>query len=122
MVEVPRDDPIQLPLSVLAPFNGGPTHICPRVLIQPLLAEHREEGREKRGSEARVEDGLDLDHSAGRAGPLREGGRVISECSIVDLVDENTGQGSSLFARVGLELRLDVEDEGRSDGGEQTGL
>ena len=53
---------------------------------------------------------------------MREGGRVISECSIVDLVDENTEEGDSLLARVGLELRLDTEDESRSDCREQTGL
>ena len=51
-----------------------------------------------------------------------EGGSVVPERGVVDLVDENTEEGGSLSTGVRLELRLDVDDEGRSDGREQTGL
>ena len=70
MVEVPRDNPVEFALPVLATLDGGPSHVSRRVSIQPLLAEHRDEGGEKRGSETRVQDGLDLDYGFGRAGPL----------------------------------------------------
>ena len=122
MVEVPRDDPIQFPLSILATFDGGSSHISRRISVQPLLAKHRQEGREKGSSETRVQDGLDLDDRGRRTRPLWEGGSVVSEGGIVDLVDEDTEEGGGLVTRVRLELGLDVEDEGGRDGGEQTSL
>ena len=87
MVEVPRDDPIQFPLSILAAFDGSPPHVGRRISVQPLFAEHCKEGREKGSGETGVEDGLDLDYRVRRACPLREGGSVVSECGVVDLVD-----------------------------------
>ena len=33
MVEVPRDDPIQFPLSILAAFDGSPPHVRRRVSV-----------------------------------------------------------------------------------------
>ena len=122
MVEVPRDDPIQFPLSSLATFDGGSSHISRRISVQPLFAEHCKEGREKCSGATGIEHGLDLDYRVGRACPLREGGSVISEGGIVDLVDEDAEECSSLITRVGLELRLDVEAKGRGYGGEQTSL
>ena len=53
----------------------------------------------------------------GRTGPLWEGGTVVPEGGVVDLVDENA-EGGSLVTRVGLELILDVEDESGGDSGE----
>ena len=47
---------------------------------------------------------------------------VVSEGSVVDLVDKDTKKSDSLITHVRLELRLDVEDEGRGDGGEQASL
>lgn len=49
-------------------------------------------------------------------------GNIVSEGVVVDLVDENAEERGSLLARVRLELRLNAEDESRSDGGKQTGL
>ena len=122
MVEVPCDDPVELALTILAALNCSPSHIRRRVSVQPLFAKHREEGGEKCGGETRVKDGLGLDDRVRRACPLWESGGVVSEGGIVDLVDENTEESSSLTTRVGLELGLDVDDESRSDGGEQASL
>ena len=63
-----------------------------------------------------------MNYRVGRAGPLWEGGGVISECGVVDLVDKDAEESDGLITRVGLELRLDVEDEGRGYCGEQTSL
>ena len=63
-----------------------------------------------------------MDDGLGRTGPLWEGRRIIPECGVVDLVDEDTEESGSLVARVRLELRLDVDDKCGSDGREQTGL
>ena len=51
----------------------------------------------------------------------REGGSVVSK-GVVDDVDEDTEESSGLIARVGLELRLDVDDKGRSDDRKQISL
>ena len=107
---------------MLAAFDSGPSHVGRRVSVQPLLAEHREEGGEKGSSETRVQDSLDLDDRVWGTGPLREAWRVVSERGVVDLGDEDTEEGDSLITRVGLELRLDIEDESGGDSGEQTGL
>ena len=48
-----------------------------------------------------------------RAGPLGNGGGVITKGGVVNLVDEDSEEGSSLFTCVRLELGLDIEDEGR---------
>ena len=118
MVEIPSDDPVELALSILAAFYGRPSHVGRRISVQPLFAEHCKEGREKGSGETGVEDGLDLDYRVRRAGPLCEGGSVVSAGGIVDLVDEDTEESGSLVTRVGLELRLDIKDESRCDGGE----
>ena len=47
VVEVPHDHPVQFSLSVLAALDRGPSHVCRIVTVQPLLAEHRQEGREE---------------------------------------------------------------------------
>ena len=65
---------------------------------------------------------MDLDYRVGRACPLWKGGSVVSEGGVVDLVDKDVEESNGLITRVGLELRLDVEDEGRGYGGEQTSL
>ena len=51
-----------------------------------------------------------------------EGGRVVSERGVVDLVDEDAEEGGSLIAGVRLELGLNIEDKSGGDGGEQTSL
>jgi len=44
MVKVPGNDPFQLPLAILAAFYYTPPHAGRCISIQPLLAQHREEG------------------------------------------------------------------------------
>ena len=39
----------------------------------------------------------------------------MSKCSVVDLVDKNAEESSGLVAGIGLELRVDVDDEGGGD-------
>ena len=46
----------------------------------------------------------------------------MSKCSVVDLVDKNAEESSGLVAGIGLELRVDVDDEGGSDRRKQTRL
>jgi hypothetical protein len=53
---------------------------------------------------------------------LGERGGVVSECSVVDLVNENTQESDGLVVGIGLELRVDFDDECRGDRGEKTRL
>ena len=41
---------------------------------------------------------------------------------VVHLVEHDPGESGGLIGRVWLELRVDLDDEGRGDGGEQTSL
>ena len=66
---------------------------------------------------------LDLDnHARGSSPGLWDDGNGVAEGGIVHLVNEDTEEGGSLFVRIGLELGVDLDDEGGSDGGEQTSL
>jgi len=49
-----------------------------------------------------------------RARPLWDGGGVITKGSIIHLVNKDMEEGSCLFILVWLELRMDLDDEGRS--------
>ena len=57
-----------------------------------------------------------------RAGPLGDGGSVVAKGGVVNLVDQDPEEGGGLVIRVRLEFRLDINDERRGDGGEQTSL
>ena len=54
IVKTPGGGAIQLPLAILAAFYGSPSHASRCVSVQPLFAEHCEEGRKKRSGEAGV--------------------------------------------------------------------
>ena len=51
-----------------------------------------------------------------------EGGNGVSEGGVVDLVNQDAKEDRSLVVRIGLQLRVDLDDEGRGHSGEQTGL
>ena len=58
-----------------------------------------------------------MDHRAERPGPLWEGGNVVSESGAINLVNEDAKEGGGIDVRVGLQLRIDVDDEGRGNCG-----
>ena len=51
-----------------------------------------------------------------------DGRDVIAESGVVHIVEDDTEESSGLLVWVRLELGVDLDDEGGSDGGEQTGL
>ena len=114
--EVPRDNAIVLSLSVLSALDGRPSHAGQVISVQPLFAEHRQEGRKEGDGETGEQDDLNMNNRAGRTNPLWEGGNVVSESGVVDLVNENTEQSGRLVVGVGLELRIDFDYECGSDG------
>ena len=122
MVKIPRHDTIEFALSVLAALDGRPTNVDRRVSVQPLLAEHRQEGGEQRSGETREEDYLNLYDRVCGTSPLWGGGNIIAEGGVVDLVNQDTEESGCLFVRVWLELGVDLDDERGSDGRKETSL
>ena len=55
-------------------------------------------------------------HRARGPSPLWERRNVASEGGVVDLVNEDLEEGGGVGVRVGLQLRIDLDDEGRSNG------
>jgi len=58
----------------------------------------------------------------GGTSPLGNGRRVGTKGGIINLVDKDSEESGGLLTRVGLELRLDIEDKCGSDRREQTSL
>jgi len=56
------------------------------------------------------------------ASPLGERGSITAKHSVVHLVQHDSEESGGLIVWVWLKLRMDLDDEGASDGGEQTGL
>ena len=88
-----------------------------------MLAQHSDECGEHGYYETRVHETGHGDDLArwiflgwwdGR-GLTRDGGLIESE-------EDRAEEGGGLLVRIGLEVRMDVDDEGRADGGEQTSL
>ena len=65
---------------------------------------------------------MNLDNHGRGTSPLRKGRNVAAEGGVVYLIDQDPEEGGGLIVRIGLELGVDVDDEGRSHCGEQTGL
>ena len=65
---------------------------------------------------------MDLDDHVRGASPLWNVWNVVAKGGVVHFVNENTEESGGLFIRIRLELGVDLDDEGRSHGGEQTGL
>ena len=57
-----------------------------------------------------------------RAGPLRDRWDIVAESGAVHLVNQDAEKSGGLFVWVGLELRVDFDDEGGSHSREQTSL
>ena len=53
---------------------------------------------------------------------MREGRNVATEGGVVYLIDQDPEEGGVLIVRIGLELRIDLDNECRGYGGEQTSL
>ena len=95
----------------------------PQVSIEPLLSQHRDERREQRDQQAGVQETRDGDDLAGWVLLDRwNSGGFVWNCGLVKGEEDGTEESYRLVVRVGLEFRIDIDDEDRADGREQTGL
>ena len=65
---------------------------------------------------------MNLDYRTRRTSPLWDGGNVIAESGVVHIVEDYTEESGGILVWIRLELGVDLDDEGGSDGREQTGL
>ena len=121
-VEGPLLQSIALPLTICGALDRRPAGV-PEVPIEPLLSQHCDECGKKRDQETRIHQPGDGDDLAGRAflGGW-DGGGFVRDGRLVEGEEDRAEEGCGLLVRIGLETRVDVDDEGRADGGEQTRL
>jgi hypothetical protein len=65
---------------------------------------------------------LSRDHPIRGTSPFWKGGNVVTEGGVVDGVNKNTEEGGSVFARIGVQLGIEVDDECGGDSREKTSL
>jgi len=121
-MEGPLPRSIALPLTVSATLDRRPACV-PQIPVEPLLSQHCDECGEQRDQQTRVHESSDGDDLAGRA--LLDGwhgGGLVRDGRLVEGEEDRTEEGCRLLVRIGLETRVDVDDEGGADGGEQTRL
>jgi len=121
-MEGPLLQSIALPLTVSAAFDLRPAS-TPQVPVEPLLSQHRGKCGKQRDKETHVHESSDSDDLAGRA--LLDGwdgGGFVLDGRLVEGEKDRAEEGCRLLVRIGLETRVDVGDEGGTNGGEQTRL
>ena len=121
-VERPFLESCVLSLTVSTTLDHRPARV-PHVSVQPLLPQHCDERREQRYQQAGVHETRDGDDLAGRVllnG--QNGGGFVWDCGLVEGEEDGAEEGHGLVVGVGLEFGMDVDDEGRADGREQTRL
>jgi len=121
-MEGPLLQSITLPLTVSATLDCRPACV-PQIPVEPLLSQHRDECGEQRDQQTRVHQSSDCDDLAGRAlFDGWDGGGFVRDGRLVEGEEDCTEDGCRLLVWIGLEPRMDVDDEGGTDGGEQTRL
>jgi len=105
-------EPITFALTISTTFDHRPARV-PQVPVEPLLSQHGDERGEHGDRETRVHETGDRDNLA-RWGFLggRDHGGLAWNGRLIESKEDGTEEGCRLLVRVGLELRMDVDDEG----------
>ena len=121
-MEWPFLESVALALTVSASLDHRPARI-PQVSIQPLLAQHCDECGEHGDYQTRVHETGHSDDLARRVSRDRWDGRGLTrDGGLIESEENCAEEGGRLLVRIGLEVGMDVDDEGRADSGEQTSL
>ena len=95
----------------------------PQVPVQPLLPQHGDKCGEQGDHETCIHETGDGDDLAWRIFLSRWDGRSVTRNGgLIESEENRAEEGSRSLVRIGLEVRMDVDDEGGTDGREQTGL
>ena len=120
-MEGPLLESIALALTVSTTLDHRPARV-PQVTVEPLLAQHCNECGKQGDQKTRVHESSDSDDLAGRVLGGWNGGGFVRDSGFIESEEDRAEKSCRLFVRVRLELRMDVDDEGRADGREETGL
>ena len=94
-----------------------------QVPVEPLLSQHCNECGQQRDQETCVHQARDRDNIIGWVLlDVRNSWSFTRDCRVIEGEEDGAEEGRRLVVGVGLEFRLDIDDEGRADGREQTGL
>ena len=117
-VEGPFLQPVALALTVSATLDHRPARM-PQVPVEPLLAQHRDERGEQRDQETRVHEPSDGDDlGGGTSWDGWNGGGFARDSRLVEGEEDCTEESCGLLVRIWLQPRVDVDDEGGTDGRE----
>ena len=109
-------------MTVSASLDHRPARI-PQVSVEPLLAQHGDECGEQGDQETRIHETGDSDDPARRAFLKRwNDGGLTGDGRLIESEEDGSEEGRRSIVRIGLEVRMDVDDKGGADGGEQTSL
>ena len=121
-VQWPFLEPIAFALTVAATLDHRPARV-PQVPIQPLLAQHGDERGEHGDQKTRVHETGDGNDLARRTFLNRwNGGGLTGDGGLVESEEDCAEESRRLLVRVGLEVRMDVDDKSRAYGRKQTRL
>ena len=88
-----------------------------------MLAQHGDECGKQGDHETRVHETGDGDDLAWWIFLSRWDGRSVTrDGGLIESEENRAEEGSRLFAGIGSEVRMDVDDESGADGRKQTGL
>ena len=88
-----------------------------------MLPQHGNECGEQGDHKTRVHETGDGDDLARRGLLSRwDGGGLTGDGGLIEGEEDGTEEGRRLLVRIGLEVRVDVDDESGADGREQTRL
>jgi hypothetical protein len=121
-MEGPFLQSIALALTVSATLDHRPARM-PQVPVEPLFAQHCDERGEQRDQETRVHQSGDRDDLGGGVflGGWNGGG-FVRDSRLIEGEEDCAEESGGLLVRIGLQARVDVDDEGGTDGREQARL
>jgi hypothetical protein len=95
----------------------------PQVSVYPLLRQHGDECDQQRSQETRIyETGDGDDFTRWVLLDRWNGGGLTGDGGLIESEEDDAEEGSRLFVRIRFEVRMNVDDESRADGREQTRL
>jgi len=105
-------------LAVSAALDHRPTRV-PQVPVQPLLPQHGNECGKQGHHKTRVHETGDDDDLA-RWVLLKglDSGGLTGDGGLVESEEDLAEEGNGLRIWIGLEVRMDIDDESGADGGE----
>ena len=115
---MPSDHSLHLAPSIPTTIDHRSMRLRLTITVEPLFAQHGNEGGEEGYGQTCVEYGQDMNVSGIRAVPLRKMGSGF----VIETIGDDLEDGVAHFLIIRFELFLEVDNETSCDGREQTSL